>query len=137
MVAAPLPPLMVQSIIYTRREFNKLMSARDFGTRTEKGGNIYGSGHHGKSPTVFATTGNMIFLTAVRADSVAMVVVVYLLVENCSQAYACAVLSLRSLPPCKPFCVGDYVRECGRHCALRLQLVRLEVQVSFYSSLHL
>ena len=113
------------------------MSARDFGTRTEKGGNMYGSGHHGKSPTVFATTGNMVFLTAVKADCAAVVFVVYLLVENYSQAYVCAVLSLWSLPLCKPFCVGDYGRECGRHCALRLHLVGLEVQVSFYSSRNL
>ena len=82
------------------------MSARDFGTRTEKGGNMYGSGHHGKSPTVFATTGNMVFLTAVKADCAAVVVVVYLLVENYSQAYVCAVLSLWSLHFVNLFVLG-------------------------------
>ena len=45
--------------------------------------------------------------------------------ENYSQYHVCAFLSLRSRPLYKPIHLRDYVRECGRHCSLRLQLVGL------------
>ena len=56
--------------------------------------------------TVLASTGNLIFLTAVKSESVAMVVVAYHLDENYSKSHIRAVVSIRSLLIHNPMRLG-------------------------------
>ena len=65
-------------------------------------------------------------------------VVVYLLDENYSQSYVCALLSLRSRLLHKPIHLRDCVQYLGRHRSLRLHLVDLDdVRRSFQSILNM
>ena len=85
---------------------------------------------------MLASTGNLIFLTAVKSASVAVVVVAYHLDENYSKYHICALVSLQSLLIHKPMHRRDYVQQFGRQRCLRLQLVDLDdIHLSCYFSL--
>ena len=84
--------------------------------------------------TVLSSAGNLIFLTAVKSASVAIVVVAYHLDENYSKYHICALVSLQSLLIHKPMHRRDYVQQFGRQRCLRLQLVDLDdVSLPCYS----
>jgi len=84
--------------------------------------------------TVLSSAGNLIFLTAVKSASVAIVVVAYHLDENYSKYHICALVSLQSLLIHNPMHRRDYVQQFGRQRCLRLQLVDLDdVSLPCYS----
>ena len=88
--------------------------------------------------TVLASTGKLIFLTAVKSESVAMVVAAYHLDENYSKSHICALVLLRSFLTRKPTHRRDYVQQFGKHRCLRHHLVgRDDVRLSFFSLINI